>query len=57
MGNDFASGFQDYVACIRVDSVVSGIVHTCVCVCVCVVERNGDVKIAMCDGEGSMRGC
>ena len=54
MGNDFASGFQDYVACIRVRSVVSGIVHTCVCVCVCVVERNGDVKIAMCDGEGSM---
>jgi hypothetical protein len=46
MGNVFASGFQGYVVCIHVGSVVSSIVYTCA------VERNGDVKSAVCHGEG-----
>jgi hypothetical protein len=46
MGNVFASGFQGYVVGIHVGSVVSSIVHTCV------VERNGEVKSAVCRGEG-----
>jgi len=58
MGNVFSSGFQGYVVCIHVGSVVSSIERTCV------VERSGDVKIAVCHGEGircvktgSARGC
>jgi hypothetical protein len=46
MGNVFPSGFQGYVVCIHEGSVVASIVHTCV------VERNGDVKSAVCLGEG-----
>jgi len=46
MGNVFASGFQGQVVCIRVGSVVSSIVHTCV------TERNEEVKSAVCNSEG-----
>jgi len=45
MGNVVTFGFQGYIICIHVGSVVSSIVHTCA------VERNEGVKSAVCLGK------